>query len=168
MAPGPEGSVTFQDVAVTFTAGELERLAAPQKELYREVMLENFGHLACLGLIISKTDVICQLERGQGPWKSEGDAPQNSCAGQRINFTSLLCGRCGQASVLEETRSERFNGLEAKYLSSGHCLFLSLFQSHPRFLTLFLWFSWQRYCIGLPFPSPAHFTDEETEANWVK
>ncbi|XP_072462915.1 KRAB domain-containing protein 4-like isoform X3 [Notamacropus eugenii] len=73
MAPGPEGSVTFQDVAVTFTAGELERLAAPQKELYREVMLENFGHLACL-------DVICQLERGQGPWKSEGDAPQNSCA----------------------------------------------------------------------------------------
>ena len=27
-----------------------------------------------------------------------------------------------------------------------------------------LGFSWQRYWIGLPFPSPAHFTDEETEA----
>uniref|UniRef100_A0A4X2L335 KRAB domain-containing protein n=1 Tax=Vombatus ursinus TaxID=29139 RepID=A0A4X2L335_VOMUR len=79
------GSVTFQDVAVTFTPEEWGRLAAPQKELYREVMLENFGHLACLGLVISKPDVICQLERGEGPWKPEGDAPLSSCAGGSKN-----------------------------------------------------------------------------------
>uniref|UniRef100_A0A4X2LAV2 KRAB domain-containing protein n=1 Tax=Vombatus ursinus TaxID=29139 RepID=A0A4X2LAV2_VOMUR len=75
-----QDSVTFQDVAVTFTPEEWGRLAAPQKELYREVMLENFGHLACLGLALSKPDVICQLERGEAPWMPRGDVPQRPSA----------------------------------------------------------------------------------------
>ena len=33
---------------------------------------------------------------------------------------------------------------------------------------LHLGFSWQSYCSGLPFPSPTHLIDEETEANRVK
>ncbi|XP_036598053.1 zinc finger protein 2-like isoform X2 [Trichosurus vulpecula] len=81
MAPGPKGSVTFQDVAVTFTPEEWGHLAAPQKELYREVMLENFGHLACLGLALFKPEVICQLERGEAPWMAGGDVPRRQGAG---------------------------------------------------------------------------------------
>ncbi|XP_043850045.1 zinc finger protein 483-like [Dromiciops gliroides] len=42
-------SVTFGDVAVTFTPEEWGHLHPSQKELYREGMLENYRHLVCLG-----------------------------------------------------------------------------------------------------------------------
>ncbi|XP_032125374.1 zinc finger protein 514 [Sapajus apella] len=64
----PQDLMTFEDVAVEFTQWEWGQLNPAQKNLYREVMLENFRNLTLLGLLVSKPYVICQLEEGGEPF----------------------------------------------------------------------------------------------------
>uniref|UniRef100_A0A8C6FEY4 Zinc finger protein 8 n=1 Tax=Moschus moschiferus TaxID=68415 RepID=A0A8C6FEY4_MOSMO len=104
-------TVSFKDVAVTFTWEEWGHLDLAQRTVYHEVALETCSHLVSLvkAVILPKPDVISQLEQGAELWVAErglaqgchpGESlPSGSPDRERLSQRHQLCSR-GQTLAL--------------------------------------------------------------------
>lgn len=81
-------SVSFEDLSVDFTQKEWQLLDTCQKDLYKDVMLENYSSLLSLGYEVTKPDIIFKLEQGQEPWTGGGVPPSSGSLGLGLS------GRC--------------------------------------------------------------------------
>lgn len=86
-------SFSFDDLSVDFTQKEWQLLEPHQKNLYRDVMLENYSSLVSLGYIVMKPDVIFKLEQGEEPW-SRDEVQHSNCSGE-----------CGRVRRMEDKKA---------------------------------------------------------------
>lgn len=100
-----QGSLSFRDVAVDFTWEEWQLLDTVQKNLFRDVMLENYSNLLSLGYQVSKPEALVPLEEGREQGIVEREFPSqcnpgecNQCSGnsrkQSSNWSLLSWDPC--------------------------------------------------------------------------
>ncbi|XP_055562773.1 uncharacterized protein LOC102055667 [Falco cherrug] len=101
LPPGPRGEVpkvpvTFVDIAVYFSAEEWKNLEEWQKELYNNLVKENYESLLSLDGALSRSEAQPRSERGEGPCVPEQreleqrELPPDTCTESMISTSDIL------------------------------------------------------------------------------
>ncbi|KAM7045489.1 KRAB domain-containing protein 4 [Molossus nigricans] len=77
-------SLAFRDMFVDFTLEEWQQLDFTQKNLYRDVILENYSHLVSVGYLVTKPDVIFRFGQGEEARRADGEPIMQSRPGEHM------------------------------------------------------------------------------------
>ncbi|XP_039188446.1 zinc finger protein 268-like [Crotalus tigris] len=94
-APTQQDPVTFEEVAIYFSAKEWETLSDWQRNLYRDVMKDNYEALVSLGLAAQPPSVLLQIGAWEKPCAGRAQFPKS-----REDSKDNLGG--GQLTIKEE------------------------------------------------------------------